>query len=592
MQRTVPQSSSDTIALFMRTYYSLLRTTDSVQIQSLLESYLSMNSSLHVHARDDKTDVSSLVYAGLRLPDCIPQVETILLGQTIDVFEKYSFHVDDWERVSSPGRRRRMQWNGGDMLAVFISSRSDVDDLIPILVAYQVEWNKLNLKLRNSLVTVLFDQHKDISTFRPKDKQALAREMGIAVDEMERMAVAFGKHFIPMLKAMAHGRKHFRIRQLGGSLADYRKATARWWANVRETAEPVGYDLEDAPVYFVSSNLHSLANILTGFAVRERDQMLAFLHQNDQHALLEEYQNMLKNEELASNEPNFLYYAAKKYLAKEGAKAEERKREAEAQIGMLEVPSRKGFDVGMQIFPISQLSQALFDPRLQVAHFDRLASSNAYIMNIDYPLGMSAYELLSHVSSRVGRLAGVYIMGKAATLNGRIGDVMIPNVIHDEHSQNTYLFTNCFNASHLVPYMTMGAVLDNQKAITAYGTFLQNSEYMDVFYSEGYTIIEMEGGPYLSAVYESSRPRRHPTNELVRLYEATIDVGMIHYASDTPFSKGHNLGAGSLGYAGIEPTYAAALAIIQRILALESLRLQQPDRRFTYLLDVQQIPFN
>ena len=44
--------------------------------------------------------------------------------------------------------------------------------------------------------------------------------------------------------------------------------------------------------------------------------------------------------------------------------------------------------------------------------------------------------------------------------------------------------------------------LDNQKAVTVLGTFLQNSTYMDVFYREGYTDIEMEAGPYLSAVYE------------------------------------------------------------------------------------------
>ncbi len=237
---------------------------------------------------------------------------------------------------------------------------------------------------------------------------------------------------------------------------------------------------------------------------------------------------------------------------------------------MLNVPSRRGFDVGAQLFKVNQLREDLLDPRLlHTADFELLRESDALIMNIDYPLGMAAYELLSHVSSRVGRLAGVYIMGKAATLNGRIGDVMIPNVIHDEHSGNTYLFSNCFQAKHLSPYMQAGSVLDNQKAITSFGTFLQNSQYMDVFYEEGYTILEMEGGPYLSAVYESVRPRRHPTDEIVRLYEAPIDVGILHYASDTPFSKGHNLGASNLGYAGVEPTYAAAIAILKRIFEME-----------------------
>ena len=36
-------------------------------------------------------------------------------------------------------------------------------------------------------------------------------------------------------------------------------------------------------------------------------------------------------------------------------------------------------------------------------------------------------------------MRGIYVMGKAATLNGRVGDVMISSVVHDEHSLNTYL---------------------------------------------------------------------------------------------------------------------------------------------------------
>ena len=66
---------------------------------------------------------------------------------------------------------------------------------------------------------------------------------------------------------------------------------------------------------------------------------------------------------------------------------------------------------------------------------------------------------------------------------------------------------------------------------------------MDVFYREGYTDIEMEAGPYLSAVYEMSRPKRHPVNEIVNLYGIPFDLGILHYASDTPLSKGKKPGS-------------------------------------------------
>ena len=164
-------------------------------------------------------------------------------------------------------------------------------------------------------------------------------------------------------------------------------------------------------------------------------------------------------------------------------------------------------------------------------------------------------------------------MGKAATLNGRIGDVMIPNVVHDEQSLNTYLFTNCFSADDVAPQLSYGTVMDNQKSISALGTFLQNESYMDVFYREGYTIIEMEAGPYLSSIYEMIRPQRYPRNELVDIHNAPFPIGILQYASDTPFSKGKNLGTQNLSYFGMDPTYATMSAIMRQILLNEIDRL-------------------
>ena len=83
----------------------------------------------------------------------------------------------------------------------------------------------------------------------------------------------------------------------------------------------------------------------------------------------------------------------------------------------------------------------------------------------------------------------------------------------------------------------------------------------------------MEGGPYISAVYEAFRPKRHPQDEIVNLYGIPFDMGFLHYASDTPMKKGQNLGAGSLSYTGVEPTYATAIAILRRILSREMQRL-------------------
>ena len=99
------------------------------------------------------------------------------------------------------------------------------------------------------------------------------------------------------------------------------------------------------------------------------------------------------------------------------------------------------FDVDAQIIQISKLCPDHFDPRLKtVLDWDFLKKSDALIFNIDYPLGLAAYNILAKIAEHVNPILGIYIMGKAATLNGVFGDIIIPGVVHDEHSHNTYFF--------------------------------------------------------------------------------------------------------------------------------------------------------
>ena len=205
------------------------------------------------------------------------------------------------------------------------------------------------------------------------------------------------------------------------------------------------------------------------------------------------------------------------------------------------------------------------DPRCRMPGMDNLARSQAIILNIDYPLGMAAYRMLREIMENVSGIRGVYNLGKAATLNGSIGDVMISNVVLDEHSQNTYWLDNCFIAQDVQPYLIYGSVLDNQKAVSAQGTYLQNRQYLDFYYRANYTVVEMESGPYLNAVYEDQYLTRYPTNENINFARLPYDLGVLHYASDTPYTRGKNLGAGSLSYFGMDSTYASTVAILRRI---------------------------
>lgn len=576
MDRTVPKTGSEEIDLYVRTIYSLLRSTRAVQLDALIEAHIAMASSLHVKAREPGVDASALFYAVMRLPACITDVELVVLGQTDDVFRDYGYQdVDRWEVVTAAARRRRMAYDGDKTLAVYVASRSDIDDLIPLLVAYQIEWNKINVLMQSvSAQAALAAYGADRTLSRTTE---LARLLGISPDELSRLTEAWGPEMVPTLKKMAKGPKRFSVRLLAGTYVNYQRATSAWWRNVREKVKPVS--VEDRPAYFVSSNVHAIPNLLSGFALSEEEAIFEFVRQANDPALTAEYDYMRVRDEL-NNKNNFLYYALRRYSARPEVDA--RRLEVERARGIQRVTSQHGFDVEAQIIELSKLDYDAMDPRLHCCpkeEFRRLQDSDAIIINIDYPLGMAAYHVMAKISEYVSQLQGIYVIGKAATLNARIGDVLLANVIYDEHSQNSYLFGNCFTASDILPYLTTSSVLDNQKGVSVRGTFLQNVRYMDVFYREGYTIVEMEAGPYLSAIYEMVRAQRHPVNEIVNLYIAPFDVGFLHYASDTPMSKGRNLGAGRLSYLGAEPTYATAIATLRRIFSVELARLrEQPSR--------------
>ena len=567
MERTVPSTASEEIELYQRTYYSLLRSTAEVQIRTLEEAHAQTNSLLHPQARETSPDLSAFVYSILRLPPVMPQVKLVVLGQSPEVFIRRGYgNVEDWGQVFAPGRRRRCFFDGKEILACYIASRTDIDDVIPLLTAYQIEWNKFHALLQmvpDSLSLSAIEGDPDIFS-------QIAAALRISEDDLNQLRTLFGTDFSRVLGEIASRKCRFRVDLLSGSLSDYWRATRIWWDNIYQDCP----QLTDRPVYFISSNTHSVVNIISGFVLDQEKHLLEYIERSGNADFLSIEWNKIKEQRVPSNRENFFYYAFKKFqTTPDGQEFRNSKIEHEATLGIQRVPSLHNFDVEAQVIDLSRLGTNNMDPRLgQDLSF--LAESDALILNIDYPLGMAAYNILSKVSEHVGEVLGVYVTGKAATLNGGIGDVMIPTVVHDEQSGNTYMFPNSFTAADVSPYVVYGATLDNQKAVTVRGTFLQNDKYMDIFYREGYTDIEMEAGPFLSAVYEMYRPQRHPVNEVVNLYGIPFDLGILHYASDTPLSKGRNLGAGSLSYYGMDSTYGVTIALLQRIFDLERRRLQ------------------
>lgn len=522
---------SENIEIHVRNYRTQLKSAGSVKIDQLVGSHVAMHSVLHEKGDSSEFDASAFIYSLLRLPSCIYHVKKIILGQSYRVFRKNDFaEIDNWQHVEASGRRRKMYFDGKETLAVYIGSVTDVDDVITLLTAYQIEWNKLHE------AAVMHGKAFIEKMITPEDR----RRIEIIVGDADAFWPSFIKQSL-----------HFNVRLLSGSYVEYMRATQQWWNHISEVASDLSVGTR--PIYFVSSNLHSLANLVTGTAVDQKAAIISFLKKSNDTGLLSLWEG-IESAKTPGSEEYFLNYLAKKY-ERVNPKYTAIRATAEKKYGIHTIAAHHNLDINVQIIEIAKLK----GPPI-------LKKSEALIVNIDYPLGWAAYQVLTEIAQNVDAIRGVYVMGKAATLTGQIGDISLPSTVFDQHTKNAYAFNNALSTANIQTFFKTGAVLSHQKAITVKGTFFESDALINEWYREGYTTIEMEAGPFLSAIYESVHYNRYVEGQFVSLLNTPFEVGIAHYASDTPNSKGKNLGARNLSYEGVECTYGITAAILKRII--------------------------
>ena len=530
----------------------MLASSGDIKIDSLVHAHLAMGSVLHPLAAEPQADMGALLYAIRRLPSAIARSRRVVMGQSPQGFRAvFGADILSWQAVKAPARRRRW-YEQGDTLAVLIASPSDIDDLVPTLVAFQIEWNKMHRLL------------EDV----PLNDEDARSAVGAGDEDWRRVHLTWGDDFDETLARIKREECRIVIRLIGGSHLGYARNASRWWQPIASAMDEM--DIREAPIYFVSSNTHSLVNVLTGVARQFENDILDFVRTNDPE--LDAERRKLEAGHSRASRYNWLYYGARQLFDLHPERSGLRSRRAEMELanGIRHVPARgTGVDSAAQVFKIAQLDPSAIDPRVGPVDEKRLRESGACIVNVDYPLGLAAYHILRQVAEHGAWVAGVYVLGKAATLNAEVGDVMIPNAVYNEHSGNTYWLDNAIAADDVQPNLVYGSALDNQRAVTVRGTFLQNRDYLDMYYQGRYTVVEMEAGPYLDACYEVTQPDRYPLGESVNMARAGFDLGIVFYASDTPYTQARTLGARGLSYRGMDSTYAAAIALARRILQQE-----------------------
>lgn len=182
---------------------------------------------------------------------------------------------------------------------------------------------------------------------------------------------------------------------------------------------------------------------------------------------------------------------------------------------------------------------------------------------MDYAFGTQAFELMDELlKSRNGdgtekelNVRSISVMGKAGTLPGKKGDIMLPTAHVLEGVSHNYIVANDLDRSDFDDTVE----IYEGPIITVLGTSLQNRDILEKFQNSGWKAmgLEMEGGHYQRAINAAI---------IQGSISKDVKVRYAYYASDNPLMSGMTLASGSLGRKGIIPTYMVTKAIVQKII--------------------------
>jgi hypothetical protein len=399
-------SDDGSIEEYIKTYRALLQ-RGPLRLALLEEGHARMGSSLHPLASSDEVDVSAFLYSARRLPDCMAKVDRVVMGHS-DVPLRSSGLVEPSRcvQVQAQARRRLTLFDGQKTLAAHVCSPSDLDDLVPALTCFQMEWNKMHSKLVGS---ALGRAIRSKPGRVPESGKEIRKALSISRDDWDMIQRTWGESRNEMLSAIAAGPKEITVELAFHDPRRYRESMAGWLAEL--LAHFLDLDIEGRPVYFVSSNDHSLANLLSGLAAKNRKEILGQLLDDER---LKKRWELLKDDDPAFGN-NLLYYSMQAHLQSDDSRSFAL-RAAEEEVGIRRHQISRFVDLKAQIIEICKLRPDRMDGRLNIEKAHSLEDSRALILNVDYPLGLAAHHLLALAMQNLKELSGVYVMGKAATM--------------------------------------------------------------------------------------------------------------------------------------------------------------------------------
>lgn len=300
-----------------------------------------------------------------------------------------------------------------------------------------------------------------------------------------------------------------------------------WAEGIR--AKLLSMDLLKRPIHIISANLHSVVNLMYGFAAINKSKTLSI--EDDLYAFIHQIQTV----------------------------SEEIKAYGEAH-GLTTVSDHSGTHIDCQIIDSAQFESFPCHPEISIA-FSESDREKPVIIVMDYAFGAQAFELMENLLKPVTdddatvhlNIQSIAIMGKAGILTGKKGDIMLATAHVFEGTSDNYIFENDLHAD----------AFDNTvdvytgPMVTVLGTSLQNRDVLHRFMEDWKTVgLEMEGGHYQRAISAAIIKGNIPKD---------ITLRYAYYGSDNPLMTGHTLAAGAMGEEGLKPTYMITKVLLEKI---------------------------
>lgn len=539
--------------LFVRGHYK----PGGVSGSALSEALLTLQPEIYGSMADaEKVELNGLAYVTARLPKGIERCRFIKL------IAAEGYHSSGFEKIV-PAKRRRNCYRIDEetMLIEVTRGRSEIYDILTHLTFIYIEADKIRAHAFNEgRPTQEWLKLEKIVLEMPTASPAI-EEVEVRQQAISYTSTLLGRTFEETVAAERrfrqgepHNNSLFQIvywlgrvaiaemqqdcdRQITFSSALRERIGnhihgERWATDVKKFLW--SRNLWHRPLHIISANLHSILNCLYAFPALK-------YHLGEEKIV--EIARQLSLPENTSLNREVLEFAQ--------------------HHGMYYLEDRAGTNIHVQIFDTAMLPLDLLSPELSISE---AIENQPVILVMDYAFGEQAFEIFDELlkpyknqgKSQKLNLASISVTGKAGTLVGGKGDLMLPTAHIFEGTADNYPFENDMSRQD---FSGIELSVHEGALLTVLGTSLQNADVLEYFRSSSWNVVglEMEGAHLQKAIQAAAKIRKSIDENIILRY--------VYYASDNPLMTSGTLASGSLGQTGVKPTYAIALKFLNKIFA-------------------------